>query len=96
MIHDNRGDSRTAYDNHSSGTHSHYAIYNTGNHVQPSGTGTYVHHTGDTHEHHGVGFSPQNDRGFSPQNDRGFSPQNDRGFSPQNDRGEHGGFGGRR
>ncbi len=56
VIHDNRGDSRSAYDNHSSGTHSHYAIYNTGNHVQPSSSGTYVHHTGDTHEHHGGGF----------------------------------------
>ena len=43
--------------------HSHYAIYNTGNHVQPSGSGTYVHHTGVTHEHHGGGFSPQNGGG---------------------------------
>ena len=53
VIHDDRGDSRAAYDNHSSGTHAHYTIYSNGNHVQPSGSGTYVHHAGVTHEHHG-------------------------------------------
>ncbi|WP_458721034.1 hypothetical protein [Candidatus Nitrosocosmicus sp. R] len=63
VIHDNRIDSRTAYDNQSSGTHSHYAIYNIGNHVQPSDSGTFVHHTGVTHEHYGGGFSPQNGGG---------------------------------
>ena len=63
MIHDSRGDSRTAYDNHSSGTHAHYTIYSNGNQVQLSGSGTYVHHAGVTHEHHGGGFSPQNGGG---------------------------------
>ena len=58
VVHDERGDSRTAYDSHTSGTHAHYSIFNNGNHVQQSGNGHFIHHEGISHEHIG-GFSPQ-------------------------------------
>ncbi|VFJ13001.1 hypothetical protein [Candidatus Nitrosocosmicus franklandus] len=63
VAHDEKGDSRTAYDSHSSGTHVYYSIFNNGNHVQLSGGGSFIHHDGIIHDHSSGGLSPQS--GFS-------------------------------